>query len=118
MNIAQRLEANAVAGGILLSYETYAHAQDMIEVEEKEAITMKGINREIQVYSVLSGKARLGANIDTSSHESIDRTTITTIAKMQNQLSKLMTESDHLKRELGNLKQKIDSSVSQNYRKK
>ena len=52
VNIAQRLEANADAGGILLSYETYAHAQDMIEVEEKDAITMKGINREIKVFSI------------------------------------------------------------------
>ena len=37
------------AGSILMSYETYAYVQDMIEVEEKPAVTMKGINREIKV---------------------------------------------------------------------
>ena len=54
VNVAQRLEANADAGGILLSYETYAHAQDMIEVEEKQAISMKGVNRKIKIYSIVS----------------------------------------------------------------
>ena len=56
VNVAQRLESNAIAGEILLSYETYAHAQDMIEVQEKEAITMKGINREIKVFSIIRRK--------------------------------------------------------------
>ncbi|MAW33978.1 MAG: hypothetical protein CMK56_06175, partial [Proteobacteria bacterium] len=44
--------ASADANGILMSYETYAHAQDMIEVEERETIKMKGISREIKVFSV------------------------------------------------------------------
>ena len=53
VNVAARLEAAGEAGGILMSYETYAHVQDMIEVEEKESVKMKGINREIKVFSVL-----------------------------------------------------------------
>ena len=53
VNVAQRLESNADEDGILMSYETYAHAQDLIEVEEREAINMKGINREIKIFSVL-----------------------------------------------------------------
>ena len=53
VNVAQRLEANAKAGGILLSYETYAHAKDMVEVEERETIKMKGITREIKVFAVI-----------------------------------------------------------------
>ena len=36
-----------------MSYETYAHAQDMIEVEQLDSISMKGVNREIKVFSVL-----------------------------------------------------------------
>ena len=56
VNIAQRLEANADANGILMSYETYAHAQDIVEVEEREAIKMKGINREVKIFSVISIK--------------------------------------------------------------
>ena len=53
VNVAARLEAAGDAGGILMSYETYAHVQDMVEVEEKESVKMKGINREIKVFSVL-----------------------------------------------------------------
>ena len=54
VNVAQRLEASAQSGGILMSYETYAHAQDMIEVEQLESISMKGVKREIKVLSVLN----------------------------------------------------------------
>ena len=53
VNVAARLEAAGEAGGILMSYETYAHVQDMVQVEEKESVKMKGINREIKVFSVL-----------------------------------------------------------------
>ncbi len=54
VNVAQRLESSAESGGILMSYETYAHAQDLIEVEQLESISMKGVNREIKVFSVLN----------------------------------------------------------------
>ena len=54
VNIAQRLEAAAPSDGILMSFESYAHAQDLVEVEELSSITMKGINREIKVFSVIS----------------------------------------------------------------
>ena len=54
VNVAQRLEASAQSGGILMSYETYAHAQDLIEVEQLESISMKGVNRDIKVFSVLN----------------------------------------------------------------
>ncbi len=60
VNVAQRLEGNADSNGILMSYETYAHAQDMIEVEEREAIKMKGISREIKVFSVVERKSKVG----------------------------------------------------------
>ena len=39
-----------------MSYETYAHVQDIIEVEEKPSVKMKGINREIKVFSFLRRK--------------------------------------------------------------
>ena len=63
VNVAARLEAAGEAGSILMSYETYAHVQDMIEAEEKTSVTMKGINREIKVFSVLSRKKRKHKNI-------------------------------------------------------
>ncbi|MAW33979.1 MAG: hypothetical protein CMK56_06180 [Proteobacteria bacterium] len=56
VNVAQRLESSADADGILMSYETYAHAQDVIEVEERETIKMKGISREIKIFSVKGRK--------------------------------------------------------------
>ena len=37
-----------------MSYETYAHAQDLIEVEQLNSISMKGVKREIKVFSVLN----------------------------------------------------------------
>ena len=68
VNVAQRLEASAQPGGILMSYETYAHAQDLIEVEQLNSISMKGVKREIKVFSVLN-KIRQGSNIKESSHK-------------------------------------------------
>ena len=56
VNVAQRLEVSADPNGILMSYETYAHAQDMVEVEEREAINMKGINRKIKIFSIIHRK--------------------------------------------------------------
>ena len=52
VNIAQRLESQAEPGGILLSYETYVHVQDMVAVEEREAIRLKGITHDIKAYAV------------------------------------------------------------------
>ena len=59
VNVAQRLEASAQPGGILMSYETYAHAQDLIEVEQLNSISMKGVKREIKVFSVLNKIKRM-----------------------------------------------------------
>ena len=58
VNVAARLESAGHADGILMSYETYAHAQNIIDVEEKEAVKMKGINREIKIFSVLGRKKK------------------------------------------------------------
>ena len=46
VNIAQRLIAAAPSDGILMSYENYAHAHDLVDVEELNSITMKGISEE------------------------------------------------------------------------
>ena len=59
VNVAARLESGADANGILMSYETYAHCQDLIKVEQREAIKMKGINRDIKIFSVLKRKNEL-----------------------------------------------------------
>lgn len=59
VNIAQRLESQAEPGGILLSYETYAHVQDMVAVEERQSIRLKGIAQEVKAFAV---KSRLSGN--------------------------------------------------------
>jgi class 3 adenylate cyclase len=58
VNLAQRLESHADVGGILMSYETWVHVQDLVEAEPRGAIQMKGIARNVQTYAV---KARKGA---------------------------------------------------------
>lgn len=56
VNIAQRLEANSDVGGILMSYETYVHVDDLVRAEKRGAIQMKGITRDIQTYAVTGRK--------------------------------------------------------------
>ena len=56
VNLAQRLESNADVGGILMSYETWVHVQDMVDVEPRGAIQMKGIARNVQTYAVKGRK--------------------------------------------------------------
>ena len=53
-NLAARLESIAEPGGIVLSYETYAHVRDIVEAEPSEAVYFKGIAREIVPYHVKS----------------------------------------------------------------
>ena len=36
VNVAARLESVAEVNGLYMSYETYAHVQDMVDVEQKE----------------------------------------------------------------------------------
>ena len=52
VNIAQRLESNAEPGGILMSYETYAHVKHLYQAEEKPSMHLKGISREIKTYAL------------------------------------------------------------------
>ena len=53
VNLTQRLESNSDIDGILISHETYSNTKEVIDVVEKETITMKGITRKIQTYNVL-----------------------------------------------------------------
>ena len=46
-----------------MSYETYAHVQDFVNVEERDSIKMKGINREIKIYSVSSIKKSINKSL-------------------------------------------------------
>jgi class 3 adenylate cyclase len=59
VNLAQRLESHADVGGILMSYETWVHVQDMVDAEPRGAMEMKGIARNVQTYGV-KGRKRTG----------------------------------------------------------
>ena len=51
-NLAARLQSIAPAGGIMLSYEAYAHVKDIVDAAPTEPIRMKGISREVVPYLV------------------------------------------------------------------
>ena len=103
VNVAARLEAAGDAGGILMSYETYAHVQDMVEVEEKESVKMKGINREIKVFSVLKRRTskqrkKIVSSKDKTNKASYDHK----IKEIKNDLFSLQKKIDLLTKEKGN----------------
>ncbi|MEZ5831277.1 MAG: adenylate/guanylate cyclase domain-containing protein [Dongiaceae bacterium] len=51
-NLAARLQSIAEGGKIVISYETFALVQDIVEASAMDPITMKGIGREIVPYAV------------------------------------------------------------------
>ncbi|XYD08075.1 adenylate/guanylate cyclase domain-containing protein [Methylobacterium sp. NMS12] len=51
-DLAARLQAAAVPGGITLSYETYALVSDIVQASPQEPIRMKGISREVVPYAI------------------------------------------------------------------
>ncbi|HEY8027511.1 MAG TPA: adenylate/guanylate cyclase domain-containing protein [Burkholderiaceae bacterium] len=51
-NLAARLQSIAHAGGIVVSYETYALVRDMVAAHALPPTTMKGISREIVPYAI------------------------------------------------------------------
>jgi class 3 adenylate cyclase len=53
VNLASRLEHEAPPGGILISYETYAHIKDEIRCEEMGRIQVRGIGHPVATYRVV-----------------------------------------------------------------
>ena len=39
-----------------MSYETYCYVQDLVEVEERQPVKMKGIARDVKTFAVLGPK--------------------------------------------------------------
>jgi class 3 adenylate cyclase len=60
VNLASRLEHEAPEGGILISYETYAHVKDAIDCEEMGPIQVRGIGHPVATYRVVDLHANLG----------------------------------------------------------
>jgi class 3 adenylate cyclase len=60
VNIASRLQALAIPGEILVSYETFAHVSDRIYCEEHGKAEVKGISHPIATYQVIDARENLG----------------------------------------------------------
>ena len=58
VNLAQRLEANAPEGGILISNDTHQHVRGIFDVMALEPIRVKGKSEPIQVFTVNGVKPR------------------------------------------------------------
>ncbi len=54
VNLASRLESNAMTGQILISQETYALIKNDIVCKKKDEIKVKGIAHKIQTYQVVA----------------------------------------------------------------
>lgn len=50
VNLASRLEHEAPPGGVLISFETYAHVKDDVRCEERGHVQVKGIAQPVATY--------------------------------------------------------------------
>jgi adenylate cyclase len=53
VNLAARMEQSSKPGGILITYETYAHVRDELACLEAESVQVKGIAYPVSTYEVL-----------------------------------------------------------------
>lgn len=53
VNLTARLEHEAPPGGVLISFETYAHVKDEVRCEERGHVQLKGIAHPVATYAVL-----------------------------------------------------------------
>lgn len=56
VNLASRMETKAQPGGILITYETYAHVRDELECQEADSVQVKGIAYPVSTYKVIGLK--------------------------------------------------------------
>jgi class 3 adenylate cyclase len=62
VNLASRLESAAAAGGILISYETYALVKDEIQSVSKGELKVKGLAYPADTYEVIDTYDKLGSD--------------------------------------------------------
>ena len=104
VNVAARLESVAAVNGLYMSYETYAHVQDMVAVEQKEAIKMKGINRDIRIYSVKGRKEKREERTEVVEVKKPTKKELSDIEKLKEESKLLKEELTLVKLELNKMK--------------
>jgi class 3 adenylate cyclase len=62
VNLASRLEREAPPGGVLISYETFAHVKDEVAWEERGQIRVRGIAYPVATYTVVGSRPDRAAN--------------------------------------------------------
>lgn len=77
VNLTARIESACEAGGVLLSYETYSLVQEHLDVDEREALTLKGIGRPVRTFAVRnfydsSSHKELPVKLDVPGQEAIN----------------------------------------------
>ena len=55
-NLAARMESIAEPGGIVMTYETYAHVRDLVVAEAAEPVQFKGVGRQVTPYHAKGAK--------------------------------------------------------------
>jgi class 3 adenylate cyclase len=63
VNLASRLERETPEGGILISYETYAHVKDDIRCERMGRIQVRGIGHPVATYRVVGRHADIAKEV-------------------------------------------------------
>jgi adenylate cyclase len=58
VNLASRLEHEAPPGGVLISYETFAHVKDEVRCEPRGRVQVKGIAEPVATYEVIGPRTR------------------------------------------------------------
>jgi class 3 adenylate cyclase len=53
VNLTSRIQSLAEPGEIIISHPTYAQAKDLIEVEPRGEVTVKGLKAPVLIYRVL-----------------------------------------------------------------
>jgi class 3 adenylate cyclase len=99
VNLASRLEREAPAGGVLLSFETYALVKDIVRCEERGEVQVKGLAQPIATYSVV------GLNRDSAGTEHL---------RLELEIDRMSREereaaADALRRALGLLERAADA---------
>ena len=46
-----------------MSFETYSHVKDLVEVKELKSIKMKGVSRKVKIFEVI-GEKPLKLNVE------------------------------------------------------